>query len=361
MRFLPLIVVLLLSVGCQHKPFLMRGGMTMNGDMRMNGDMNMNGDMDMSGDMSMSMKTDNTASRLASVLVTGHPNAGQKVAVVDVDGLLLNQNISGLGSMGENPVALFREKINAIAADASVGAVVLRINSPGGGVNASDLMAHEVTQLKRKRNLPVVACLMGTGTGGGYYLATHADTIISHPTSVVGGIGVILNVYDMENTMGQFNITAQHIKAGDKIDAGSPERVVEEDEREMLQNIADSFQKRFIDQVKLARGDIQTEVEVFDGSVFTGVQAQQLNLVDQVGYLDEAIDRARELCGAAPDGPVVMLRRDNDRAYTTLDVSPNDPLGMSLLPINIPGLDRSAMPTFLYLWQADPSLAAVIQ
>ncbi|MGB7347103.1 MAG: S49 family peptidase [Pirellulaceae bacterium] len=353
MRFLSVAILLLLLAGCQHKPFLMRGAMTMNGDMKMNGDMNM------AGDMSMSMKTDNSASRLSAVTVSGHPQAGKKIAVVDVDGLLINQNVSGLGSMGENPVALFKEKLNAIAADPSIGAVVLRINSPGGGVTASDLMAHELMELKRKRNLPVVACLMVTGAGGGYYLASHADTIIANPTSVVGGIGVILNVYNMEDTMGQFNILADHVKAGDKIDAGTPERAIEEDEREMLQEIADSFHKRFVDQVKFARGDV--DPKIFDGRIFTGVQAEQAKLVDRVGYLDEAIAHARQMCGATPESPIVMLRRDNDRAYTTLDVSPNNPLSMSLIPIKVPGLDRSAMPTFLYLWQADPSSAAVIQ
>ncbi len=333
----------------------------MNGDMNMNGKMDMSGDMNMSGDMSTSIKTDNTASRLSAVNVSGQSLTGPKIAVVDVDGLLLNQNISGLGSMGENPVALFREKLTAIAEDQSVGAVVLRINSPGGGVTAADVMAHDLLELKRKRNLPIVACLMVTGTGGGYYLATHADAIIAHPTSVVGGIGVIMNVYNMEDTMGQFNILSDHIKAGEKIDAGTPERAIEDDEREMLQEIADSFHKRFVDQVKFARGEIKSSDQVFEGRVYTGVQAEELSLVDRVGYLDDALSHARQLCGGDPDGPVVMLRRDNDRAYTTLDVTPNDPLGTSLIPIKIPGLDRSSMPTFLYLWQSDPSLAAVVR
>ena len=379
MRLAPFIFVLLLGVvGCHQRPFLMKGAMNVNGNMGMDGNMNMTGDMDMTGDMSMkgdmnitgdmtmkgdmaaSIKTDNTASRLSVVTVSGHPDAGPKIAVVDVDGLLIDKNISGLGSMGENPVALFREKLNVIDNDASIGAIVLRINSPGGGVTASDIMSHDLSQLKTKRGIPVVACLMVTGTGGAYYLATHADAIIAHPTSVVGGIGVILNAYNLEDTMAQFNILSEPIKAGEKIDLGTPERVMEDEERELLQEMADSFHDRFIDQVKFARPDAQDK-GLFDGRVFTGVQAEQNDLIDRVGYLEDAIEQARKMCGAGSQGPVVMLRRNNDRAYTALDVTPNNPLATSLLPFKLPGLDRSSMPTFLYLWQADSSLAAVTQ
>jgi protease-4 len=86
----------------------------------------------------------------------------------------------------------------------------------------------------------------------------------------------------------------------------------------------------------------------------TGEQAFQASLIDQVGYLDDAIELARQLAVVGADSSVVMLRRDNDRAYTILDKTPNSPSSSSLIPLNIPGLDRSSLPTFLYLWQAEP-------
>ncbi|NNE00969.1 MAG: S49 family peptidase [Pirellulaceae bacterium] len=362
MRLVSLLVLLIACmVGCQRRPFLMRGAMNVDGNMRMNGDMNMTGGMAMTGDMTTSMKTDNTASPLSPVALSGYVGHGAKVAVVDLDGVIVDRNITGIGSMGENPVALFREKLNAIAADTTIDAVVLRINSPGGGVTASDIVSHDLIELKRKRNLPVVACLMTVGTGGGYYLATHADSVVAHPTSVVGGIGVIMNVYNMEDTMGQFNILSNPIKAGEQIDAGTPERPMGIDERKRLQSIADAFHDRFIDQVRQSRSSIDANEDLFDGRVFTGDEAQSYGLVDHVGYLNDAIIHARQLAGGGPTGPVVMLRRDNDRAYTTLDVTPNSPLNTSLVPFKLPGLDRSSMPTFLYLWQPDSSLASVIQ
>jgi len=145
--------------------------------------------------------------------VDGEP-CGAKIALVDVDGLLVNNNLVGPGSLGDNPVAAFREKLQAIAADREVAAVVVRINSPGGGVTATDLMWQELQAFRRRTGLPVVACLLDLGTGGAYYLATAADAIFAHPTTVTGGIGVIINIYNLQQTMAWVNAFNQSIKSG---------------------------------------------------------------------------------------------------------------------------------------------------
>ncbi len=349
-----------LILGCRSRPFqtLVRGIMTMDGEMQMDGDMRMKGAMDMSGEVSTVMRTDNRASHLVSVPVYSSPATEGlgpgKVAVLDVDGLLINKNLSGFGSLGENPVALFREKLDAIACDPSVAAIVLRINSPGGGVTATDVMTRDLLQVKQQRDLPIVACLMDIGAGGGYYLATAADVIVAHPTSLVGGVGVILNVYNMEDGLGQFGIVSIPIKSGDRIDIASPERMMEQDERALLQEIADNFHQRFLERVKQTRPQLNPQAQL-DGRVVTGDKAHADGLVDQLGYLDDAVVRARQLANLPEQSPVVMLRRDNDRAYTLMDVTPNTPTASSIFPMKLPGLDRSSLPTFLYLWQPDSS------
>lgn len=318
--------------------------------------MRFRGMMDVSGKVATSMKTDNTASRLRTLTVSGNCNSRRRIAIVDVDGLLINNNVSGVGAMGENPVALFREKLNAIACDPTICAIVLRINSPGGGVTATDIMSHDLMQLKSRRQIPVVACSMVVGTGGAYYLATHADAIIAHPTSVVGGVGVILNAYNMEDMLANAGVLAIPIKSGELIDSLTPDREMEGKEREILQAMADTFHQRFITRVKHSRVDVLDDGNVYEGGVFSGQQAVELGLIDQTGYLDDAIQLARELGGVDSSGGVVMYRRDNDRAHTMLDVTPNDPTQQNLLDIKLPGVERSAMPMFLYLWQSDPSL-----
>ena len=351
----------LLAVGCRHNPMrvLMQGTMGMTGDMAMNGSMNMTGDLGMDGTIVTSLKTDNRASQLSRVVVRQGEAAGSTIAIVDVDGLLLNRNMGGLGSMGENPVALFREKLVAIETDLSIDGVVLRINSPGGGVTASDIMTRDLHDFRMRRGIPVVACLMDVGAGGGYLLASTADRIIAHPTTLVGGLGVILNSYNLQETMAQFNVIARPIKAGNKIDAASPIRPLEPDEFEMLESLANRFHHRLQQQVRQARPHVPPANSLFDGRVVAGDEALAAGLVDRLGYLNDAIAEAANLAGGEAEATLVMLRRDNDRAHTPLDVTPNVPLQAALLPLNVPGLDRSQLPTFLYCWQPETSLTAM--
>lgn len=359
---IPLICLLLmLSVGCGSKVFRHSGAVNMAGGFNMTGDMTVDGKLDM-GELktSVNLAPNSRSTPLAPVTVSGKPIRTEKVAILDVDDYLVDRNVGGIGAMGENPVALFREKIDAIRDDKNIKAVVVRINSPGGGVTASDMMCHELSMLKQDRDLPVVASITVVGAGGAYYLANHCDNIIAHPTSIVGGIGVILNAYNLEDTMGQFNVLSSPIKSGDKIDAGTPERPIAEDELVMLQRIADSFHQRFIEQVKSKRPQVAaSEPQWSDGSVMTGTEAQALGLVDGVGYLDTAIELAKQHAGLKPDDRVVLYRRESDPAYTPLDMSPNQPAFSSLVPLRVPGLDRSSMPTFLYMWQADPMMATL--
>jgi protease-4 len=282
---------------------------------------------------------------------------GPKVAVVDVDGLLLNMDMTGFCSLGENPVSIFREKLDAIAGDPCVCAVALRINSPGGGVTATDIMWRDLQAFRAKTRRPVVACLMDVGTGGAYYLATASDRIVAHPTTITGGIGVILNRYNLSGAIGYFSLQALPIKSGKHIDLGnevlaepSPER------RQLLQTMADEFHQRFREVVTQARPGIDAaNGEMFDGRVLTANQALQHHLIDGIGYLDDAIATARELAHAEP-GRVVLYHRCNDRPHSAYAITPNVPLQNTVLPISVPGLDRSRLPTFLYLWQPEPTL-----
>lgn len=289
----------------------------------------------------------------------GGPTNGRepKIAVVDVDGLLLNMDMTGLYSLGENPVSLFREKLDAIAADTCVTAVVVRINSPGGGVTATDIMWRDLYAFRARTCRPLIACLMDLGAGGAYYLATAADLIVAHPTSITGGIGVILNRYNLNGPMGYFSLQALPIKAGKNIDLGNEiEQEPAPERRQLLQAMADEFHQRFRQVVQQARPGVDAaDATTFDGRVFTARQALERRLIDRIGYLDDAVALARELAGVE-SGRVVLYHRCNDRAHSPYAITPNVPLQNTVLPISVPGLDRSRLPTFLYLWQPDPTL-----
>jgi protease IV len=285
-----------------------------------------------------------------------HDSSSPAIAVIDVDGILLNTDFSGLSSAGENPVSLFRERLDAVACDPCVRAVVVRINSPGGGVTASDIMWHDLLAFRERTHLPVIACLMDLGAGGAYYISTAADQIVAHPTTVTGGIGVILNVYNLQDALQQFNVAAIPVRAGDKIDLGSPIKALDDEQRKLLQTMANNFHDRFREVIRDGRPSVDMNDKTnFDGRVFTANEALSRQLIDQVGYLDDAIYNARRMAHVQ-HARVVLYHRANDQAHSAYSITPNVPLGLGLMPISMPGFDRSRLPGFLYMWQPEPTM-----
>ncbi|TWT78571.1 putative signal peptide peptidase SppA [Posidoniimonas polymericola] len=332
-------------------------------------------------DAAASMKLDNNVSQVSARTLPGEPCSGPRIALIDIDGLLVNRNLTGMSSMGENPVALLREKLQRAERDPCVAAVVLRVNSPGGGVTACDIMRWELTQFRQRSGKPVVACLMDVGAGGAYYIATAADVITAHPTTITGGVGVILNLYDLQDFMQQQNVVENVIRSGEKIDMGTPTRTMDADEAAILEGIAAEFHKRFKDAVLAARPALATRAgsaevvplpgaspsdadpedadseladsDLLDGRVLTGSDALRLGMVDELGYLEDAVRLAEGAAGVI-GAKTIVYRRDNDRALTPYDITPNVP-GGGLMPFSLPGVDRALLPTFLYLWQPEPA------
>jgi len=174
---------------------------------------------------------------------------------------------------------------------------------------------------------------------------------------VTGGIGVVLNLYNLGETLGLLNILPQEIKAGENIDLGSSLRNVPEESREILEKMANEYHQRFQEVVRRSRPrlDRAKEKVIFDGRVFTAKSAEVLGLVDRIGYLDDAVALAAEMghcAGAAP----VLYRRANDPARSLYAVTPNVPLQATLLPVSVPGIDRAKLPAFLYLWQPETGM-----
>jgi protease IV len=285
---------------------------------------------------------------------------GPKVALIDVDGLILNQDLTGLYSVGENPVAAFREKLEAAAGDPAVRALVVRINSPGGGVTASDILAEDLRRFRAQTGKPAVACLMDLATGGAYYLAVGCDRIVAHPTTVTGGVGALINHFNLQDAMGALNVVADPVKAGEMIDMGTVTGPLPEDAtaRTLLQQMVDGFRDRFAARVA-ARRPAMTAADrraIGDGRVVPAPKALALHMVDALGYLDDAIAEAERLAGA-PGAEVVLYRRAGHPTRSVYGITPNVPIQGEIVPFSYPGLDRSKLPTFLYLWQPDPTLS----
>ncbi|MHC4294891.1 MAG: S49 family peptidase, partial [Planctomycetota bacterium] len=179
-----------------------------------------------------------------------------KILLLDVDGLLLNDRREGVLSPGENPVSLWVEKLDKAQGDANIKGVVVRINSPGGGVTASDIMYERLKRFREQRDIPVVAVIEDVGASGGYYVACAADTILAHPTSVTGSIGVLVQTFSLAGTMKLLRIDARAVTSGEKKDMGSPFKPLDEEDLAIFQGIVDEFHQRFLNVVSANRPEL---------------------------------------------------------------------------------------------------------
>ena len=277
----------------------------------------------------------------------------EKIAIIEVDGALFNRRKGGWLRRGENPVSLFIDKLDKAAADRSVKAVVLRLNSPGGTVAASDIMYHHLMQFRKHTGKPVIACVLGLGCSGAYYIACGSDGIIAQPSSVVGNIGTIFRTISVAGTMEKIGVKAVTIKSGDLKDIASPLHDLSDEERKVLEDIIEHHSKQFFEVVRKGRNKIdeQKMVELSDGRVFTAEQGLQQGLIDKIGYLEDGIEWAKEIAGVDKTRVVIYHRPSNyiPNAYSLASAN-TDGIG-PMVNLELPDWLNSGGVQFLYLWQ----------
>lgn len=276
-----------------------------------------------------------------------------KVLLLDISGIISSEEKSVLGGIKTEPsmVARVKEELKLAQGDEHIKALVLRINSPGGMVTASDILHHEISLFKQKTGAKVIACLMGMGTSGAYYIAAGADRIIAHPTTITGSIGVMILKLDLSGLMQKIGVQNETIKSGDKKDVLFPLRSMTPEEREIVQQIIDQLQMRFLEVVRQGRPNIREEqlAQIADGRILSAQNALELDIIDQIGYLDDAIESAKQLAGLTEARVIIyqppFSQKSNIYAQTaglTLGSNPVQSYINSLLP--------SLNPYFMYLW-----------
>jgi len=227
---------------------------------------------------------------LASLLSGGRRTAmpltggGGSIALVKIDGLLVSS---------ENIV----NELNDYAEDGSIKAIVLRIDSPGGGVVPSQEIFNAVKHAK-KEGKKVVVSMGSVAASGGYYIAAAADKIVANPGTLTGSIGVKMEFANVEKLLDKIGVKGMVVKAGQYKDIGSPFREMTEPEKKLLQDVIDDVHDQFIEAVSEGRGIPKADVTaIADGRIFTGRQALSLKLVDQLGDLEDTIKLAGALAG----------------------------------------------------------------
>jgi protease-4 len=221
----------------------------------------------------------------------------EKVAVIRVEGVILDaqSTIGDLKHYSENPL---------------VKAIVLRIDSPGGGVVPSQEIHDAVKRIKNKSNKVIIASMGTVAASGGYYIAAATDRIIANPGTLTGSIGVIMETANLEGLLKKIGVEGVVIKSGRFKDVGSPLRKMSDEERKLLQSVMDDVHHQFIQAVADGRSLEPSEVEpLADGRIFTGRQAKEARLVDELGDLEDAIRIAAEVAGIEGEPKVVEPRK----------------------------------------------------
>jgi len=255
-----------------------------------------------------------------------------QVAVLDLEGLIADSKE-------------FVEQLNNYGRSAGVRAVVLRINSPGGGVAASQEIYEAIRKFRADTRKKVVVSMASVAASGGYYVACGADRILANPGSITGSIGVIAEWYNYGDLLRWAKLQEVVFKSGEFKDSGSGSRALTDAEKVYFQGLIDNMYSQFVTEVARNRKMSEEVVrKLADGRVYTGLEAKNNGLVDELGTLQDAVAAAGKMAGIIGEPSVVKPVK---RKITILDLLLGD--ARSVLGLN-PDRSESHI-RFQYLWK----------
>jgi protease-4 len=264
---------------------------------------------------------------------------GNKIAIVRLEGII-NRRLS------ED----VREQIRTAAKDKGVKAVIIRTVSPGGTVSASDQIHHEIAKFRAETDKPVVAFMQGIAASGGYYTSVACDKIIAEPTTITGSIGVMSNHLVLKGLLEEkLGISAVVVKSGPKKDWPSMfAETTDEQKQYLMDKLINPTYERFVGLVNDGRSELsESEVrDLADGSIYGAVEALDKGLIDQIGYIDEAIALAESLAGIK-DATVIEYERPFSFSSMLFARS------KSIWNMDSDMLREMAVPQLLYLWDGN--------
>jgi protease-4 len=268
-----------------------------------------------------------------------------KLLVIEIAGFLSGEE-RGNRLLGEGTPSLVSEVseiVRKAERDPKIKGVIVRINSPGGTVTASDTLYHELLRYKQRTKLPMVAHILDLGTSGAYYIAQAADRIVVQPTTVTGSIGVIMVRPSVAGLLGKIGVETAEITSGPHKGMGSPFRPLQDEDRALFQTVIDDLYARFVDAVAAGRPQLSRDriLALADGRIYTAEQARSAGLVDGIGYLDDSIASLQTAAGLTSASVVTYARPG--RYKGSIYAAPVVNVDLDLWPANQPG--------FLYLWR----------
>jgi len=220
-----------------------------------------------------------------------------KVLMIVVEGSITSFDSRSILGGSPNTVDDVRRQLDRARRDNDISAVILRVNSPGGGATASDTIFHEIERFKEDTGIPVVAFFQDVAASGGYYISMAADRIVAQPTTITGSIGVISSFVTVTGLMEKIGVKAEIFRSGDMKGTGLPLRDFTDDERVLAQEMTMQFYDVFISRVVAGRPNLSEERirELADGRVYMAPLALEHGLIDQIGYFEDAFQTALEV------------------------------------------------------------------
>ncbi len=263
--------------------------------------------------------------------------ARTKIAMITIEGIIHSQQAKSV-----------YKQLKAARQDRHVKGLIVRVTSPGGTISGSDQIYTEIRKYRRETNKPVVAFMQGVAASGGYYASVACDKIIAEPTTITGSIGVISWFFVVQGLLEEkLGVLPVVIKSGQKKDWPSSFRKPEEEELQYVQDkLLTPAYERFLEVVAEGRKGILTEDEIkelADGGIFGAKEAQKEKLIDEIGYLDEAIELVKSLAGIEK-AQVVEYRKPFSLTDFLMYRKSN------LLKIDKSTLYELGTPQILYLW-----------
>jgi protease-4 len=278
-----------------------------------------------------------------------------KVVMIPVDGLIADAPLPSLFGYGPNPVDELVRRLDKAANDPSVAAIVLRINSPGGTVTGSETMYREIVRFRETTDKPVVVAMGEIATSGGYYISLAADEIMAMPTTTTGSIGVLFETMNFSEGLEMIGVYSRAITSGPNKDIANPFEPMNEEHYAILQGTVDDMYARFRGLVETRRPDIRDLATATDGRIFTGDRALEMGLIDSLGSVRDAHQRAQELAGVTGASMVTYTNVRVDvtgTPYSAQASSQRTPLATANVSLFGPTIDEFLRhrPGFHYLW-----------
>jgi protease-4 len=274
----------------------------------------------------------------------------EKILLMDISGVISSSMKPGIFDREGDVLSQVYHRLKKAAEDTTVRGIILRLDTPGGEVTASDIIYHEIMNFRKRTGIPVLALMMGLTASGGYYIASACDLLVAHPSTLTGSIGVISLFPNLEGLFEKIGIQVHVVKSGKLKDSGSPFRQLTEEERDVFQKIVDEYYQNFQDVVYENRKDFLSREDLkkmADGRVLTASQAYEAKLIDEIGYFDQALKMILDLA-ALPEANVVSYTYFPSRKTNIYATSlKNEPL---LESASIREVAQSLKSGFYYLW-----------